>query len=340
MIEELRIQNFQVHGKLVVKFGPGITTIVGPSDTGKSAIIRALRWVATNQPGGDAFVRYGAKGCTVRVVVDGRHVTRKRKAGGDVNTYHLDDQEYKAFGRGVPDTIAEFLNLPGVCWQGQHDPSFWFGDTPGEVSRQLNAIVDLGVIDVTLTNVARTFTKARNRLDVAEENLTTAKANAEDTKWAVECGEALSIVERKYGDAYAAAGRAVQARAAYEAVVTHQAVVKRAQGRVRAMRPLFTRAEAARALRKDHQRVFLAIVAAEKAEKVVSASELDFGPVRRAAGVYSKTKFRIGKLERLIKLIEVYEERLCQKRIKLQKKRAALPKSCPTCGASLPQTST
>jgi AAA15 family ATPase/GTPase len=40
-MKKLRIKNFQIHKDLEIEFGP-ITTIVGPSDIGKSAVLRAL----------------------------------------------------------------------------------------------------------------------------------------------------------------------------------------------------------------------------------------------------------------------------------------------------------
>ena len=340
MIEELRIQNFQAHSKFRVVFAPGITTIVGPSDVGKSAIIRALRWAATNQPGGDAFVRYGTKGTTVKLVVGGRTVARKRKAGGEVNTYHLDDTEFKAFGRGVPDTIAEFLNMPEVCWQGQHDPSFWFGETPGEVSRQLNAIVDLGVIDIALTNVGRALGKARTRLEVAEEELTKAKGEVDDTAWAIECDEYLTKVEQAYGDAYAAAGRAEKCRGVVRAVGKYREVLETARGRAKALHALKQRAEAAITARDVADRLRHAITTAVDAGKKTDMPVPDFTPVHRATKMYVTANKRRNELESLLDEIDEREETVCHRENQLKIALEAMPRTCPTCGQSLPRTST
>lgn len=57
---KLRIQNFQAHKDTTIEFDC-ITTIVGPSDIGKSAVLRALKWVAKNEPKGTSFVRDGDK---------------------------------------------------------------------------------------------------------------------------------------------------------------------------------------------------------------------------------------------------------------------------------------
>ena len=74
MLEKLRIINFQKHEDLTVSFDDRITTIVGPSDVGKSAVLRALRWVLTNQPDGSGFIREGEKNASVVLRVDGRTI--------------------------------------------------------------------------------------------------------------------------------------------------------------------------------------------------------------------------------------------------------------------------
>jgi exonuclease SbcC len=93
VIDKVTIQNFQAHERLVVNLDPHITTITGPSDTGKSSIIRALRWVALNKPRGDSFIRHGAKWARVKVTVDGEVVQRRR---GSKNLYKINDSVYES----------------------------------------------------------------------------------------------------------------------------------------------------------------------------------------------------------------------------------------------------
>ena len=66
MITALRLLEFQKHRKLVVRFDPHVTTIVGQTDSGKTSILRALLWLLTNSPAGMEFIHYGSK----RVEVD------------------------------------------------------------------------------------------------------------------------------------------------------------------------------------------------------------------------------------------------------------------------------
>ena len=144
MLERLVLQNFQKHKRLDISFDR-ITTIIGPNDIGKSAVLRALRWVCLNSPSGVGIIRRGAKGAVAALYVDGRKVVRKRGPG--VNEYWLDDEVYKAFGTGVPAPVAEFLNTADFNFQRQLDPPFWVGLPAGALAKEMNGLVDLEIID-------------------------------------------------------------------------------------------------------------------------------------------------------------------------------------------------
>ena len=66
-----------------------MTSIVGASDVGKSAIIRALGWVLTNKPSGDAFIREGSKEVSAILDIDDKKILRAR---GKQNHYRMDKQ--------------------------------------------------------------------------------------------------------------------------------------------------------------------------------------------------------------------------------------------------------
>lgn len=172
MLEKMLITDFQKHERLLVEFDPKITTITGPTDSGKSSILRALRWLMLNRPSGDGFVRWGQKSMTVKAKVDGRTIKRARGKG---NTYSLDGEQYEAFGTGVPDAISGFLNVGATHFVLQHDPPFWFSLSPPEVARQLNKIVDLGAIDEVTSKLAAKQRKLNAERDVCQERLDAAK---------------------------------------------------------------------------------------------------------------------------------------------------------------------
>lgn len=177
MIDRVQILNFQRHGELKIVFDEKITTIVGPSDAGKSSVLRAIRWVAFNRPLGDGFIRFGEDECVVRLWVDGRKIERKKTKTS--NVYAIDGKKLKAVGTEVPEEVQRILNLTPENFQSQHDPLFWFSLTAGEVGRRLNTIVDLDVIDRSATWIASRYRKAKTELEVAEERHSRSKADCE-----------------------------------------------------------------------------------------------------------------------------------------------------------------
>lgn len=336
MFEKLFIQNFQTHEKLRIDFDPAITSIVGPSDAGKSAIIRALRWVCINQPNGDAFIRHGTKGATVRLVVDGRSVTRRRAAGGRANEYKLDDQEFTAFGiGGVPEPIEGLLNLGPVSWQGQHDPAFWLSATPGEVSRQLNAIVNLGIIDDTLTGVGRAVTRARSRLEVAEENLTKAKAEHDNLAWVPVFAADLDVVNTTEADFNKKAARAATCGTLLQTVVKYQSVAENAADAATRGRVLTETGEKALITQKRAEMLRNLINTTMQYETAAAMVVPGTDDIETAFTCYKETANRGKALRNLIDNIYRKGDELCRLKEELKIAKAAVPEQCPTCGRSL-----
>ncbi len=127
--------------------------------------------------------------------MDGNIVTRKR---GKENTYHLNGNEYKAFGSGVPDTISEELNICSTNFQSQHDSPFWFGLTAGQVSRELNSIVDLEIIDVSLASAVSSLNKTRTEVELLEKRVEGTKEEVESLGWVDEAVKSFEELESKF----------------------------------------------------------------------------------------------------------------------------------------------
>lgn len=110
-IKALEIKNFQCHHEARFDFAEGINAIVGESDRGKSAILRALRWVLLNKPEGTQMRRHGSKDAVVSVTLD-NDTTITRIRSKTVNRYILDisgekPQYYDSFGKNIPEPVLE-----------------------------------------------------------------------------------------------------------------------------------------------------------------------------------------------------------------------------------------
>lgn len=120
-------------------------------------------------------MREGTKRTTIILKADDSIIVRTKSRDAATNTYELDGRELKAFGQGVPADVVNLLQLSPINFQSQHDSPFWFNETAGEVSRQLNAVVDLTVIDTTLSNVAQAVRRAQEQKNACEERLAEAE---------------------------------------------------------------------------------------------------------------------------------------------------------------------
>ena len=50
MIQRIILDDFLAHKHTELALGPGVTVLTGPNNSGKSAMVEALRCVATNPP--------------------------------------------------------------------------------------------------------------------------------------------------------------------------------------------------------------------------------------------------------------------------------------------------
>lgn len=134
-LRRLTIENFQGHKKTVIEFAPGgqLTVIIGPSRSGKTSIIRALRWLFYNQPAGVAvpdakakenneetgYCRLGAS--IIRVTGEfesGETVIRERTRA--TNRYKIirpgatEPLVLEGFGTGVPLEVQEITGIQSI----------------------------------------------------------------------------------------------------------------------------------------------------------------------------------------------------------------------------------
>jgi exonuclease SbcC len=167
MIKSLELKNFQSHKLTVLEFHPGINSIIGASNSGKTAVLRAIYWLARNRPSGQAFIAFDnrdkngdAKDITsIALQIDDTRLVRFRRKG--VNGYELWTPEsdesgapaltFEAVGTDVPEEIARALNFSDVNIQRQMDAPFLFSDSPADVARFFNAIIRLDLIDRVLS---------------------------------------------------------------------------------------------------------------------------------------------------------------------------------------------
>lgn len=163
MIQKLDLHNFQSHSDSTLEFNKGMNIIVGGTDSGKTAIIRALILAIYNLPSGDAFRKIGTKESFVKLLVDNNIIIRKK--GNNINEYILNKSlNFKAFGTSVPDEISEILNMDSINLQQQMDAPFLLSETSGKVAAHFNSIAKLSKIDSSLQYVQKNINTINQKI--------------------------------------------------------------------------------------------------------------------------------------------------------------------------------
>jgi exonuclease SbcC len=170
MIESLKLENFQSHEKSDLNFAPGVNVIVGQSDSGKSSIIRALRWVTWNEPLGEAFrSHWGGDTIVTAVTADGDEIKRIRT--NSKNQYILNENQLEAFGNEPPEEISSVLRMNDINLQQQLDAPFLLSNTAGEVALHFNKVAHLDVIDFSRKKVESWLRSLQQQQANKESNL-------------------------------------------------------------------------------------------------------------------------------------------------------------------------
>lgn len=174
MLKSISSYNFQSHKSTIIDFCDGLNVITGSSDSGKSSVIRAFRWVYENRPSGDSIKNWDSKkedAVSVGIQLSEGSVCKERISGKV--KYLLDSEkgsyEFEAIRSDVPQEIIEFFNLSEYNIQTQHDPYFLLNDSSGEVAKKLNSLVGLDIIDTIFKNLNSKILGLKRSIEESEK---------------------------------------------------------------------------------------------------------------------------------------------------------------------------
>lgn len=211
-IKTIRIQNYQSHKDTILRLCPGINVFVGSTDVGKSSIMRALLWVATNSPRGEDFRSRWGGATKVKVVMsDRRSVERVRS---DSENYYLVDGKdvYKAFGTEPPPAVFEVLQLSSTSFKAQHDSVFMLSETPTSLARMLNDIMGLALIDEAASRCNGLRVRKNEEGKVLARDIGDLSKRAASLKRMIKAKEALDSIKEDEAKLTAASMRLAELR--------------------------------------------------------------------------------------------------------------------------------
>ena len=184
-IKKLIINNFQSHKYSELDFGQDLNVIIGPSDSGKTSIIRALKWVLYNEPSGDFFIREGESEVSVSVIFSDK-TTLKRYRTKSKNGYQLISSEgiesiFEGIGTSVPQEIIDKTGIYKMLLDGDHSNAINLGEQlegpfllSEKTSTRANAIgrlVGVDIIDEALREVLKDVRNLNLKKNTKEESI-------------------------------------------------------------------------------------------------------------------------------------------------------------------------
>lgn len=189
-IKKVILENFQSHKYTELEFDNSLNVIVGPSDQGKSAVIRGIKWALFNEPSGDFFIREGETECSVTLIFN-NNIKLKRYRSKTKNYYHLYDSNgqetiYEGFGTKVPKDIVDKIsirkvlldeNRPNLINIGEQlEGPFLLTEKNSTRANAIGRLVGVHIIDDALKDTLkdnRNLRAEKKRLEESVEKLTT-----------------------------------------------------------------------------------------------------------------------------------------------------------------------
>jgi len=180
MIKSVNIFNFQSHRKTKLFFNPFVNVIEGESLNGKTAIIRAIRWVLFNRPLGFNFHSNFAKEKYTSVEIEFDDGTVELIKDKNKSYYVLNgdyENTYQAMKGNLPDKIKSLMNVDEINIQRQLDSPFLITGSAGEIARMINNITNLEKVDLWVSDLTSDINSENRLLELKKLELESNQEN-------------------------------------------------------------------------------------------------------------------------------------------------------------------
>lgn len=208
-ISKVILENFQSHKYSVMEFDQGLNAIVGSTDSGKTAIFRAIKWALYNEPQGDYFVREGEDYVSVKVYFNSGVIVnrfrRKTKNGYELTYPDGEIMIFEGFGTRVPEEILEATNIRKVNFTPtenrslnmaeQLDAPFLLSETPRVRAAAIGKLVEADVVDEALSQTNIDLRNKRRELKEAKEDLDSIRDNLKEYEYLDSLADTIEKLE-------------------------------------------------------------------------------------------------------------------------------------------------
>lgn len=196
-ISALEVIGFQIHKYSLLEFDPGVNLIIGDNDNGKSALMRALRWVYDNKPLGESFINEEMDKAEVNVELDEEHTVTRRRSKKE-NVYEVNGEVLQAMRGSVPSEVSSVLDISSVTVHKQHDPLYMLQQTSsGERAKAINEIIGLEVIDNSLRSINSIISASKKEKEFARMKLAEQAKKMAALSWMKDAEAIFTKIQRR-----------------------------------------------------------------------------------------------------------------------------------------------
>lgn len=117
------IKDFQIIKKATLEFTPGLNVIIGPSNNGKTSILKAIKAALYTVPGSTP-IRFGQSSYAVGINYNNHTIIFQK--GTKESIYIVDGEKYTKFGVNTPPAVSEALNIKELILNNNKEQlNFW-----------------------------------------------------------------------------------------------------------------------------------------------------------------------------------------------------------------------
>ncbi len=235
-LQKIELENFQSHKNTVIPFADGVTILTGPTNHGKSSILRALRKILRDLPAGDNFITFGEKGYRIKLYFDDCIVTRQV---GKINRYIVEKegreiQTFDNFGKHIPKEILEVFNILDIIKYRDISFDFHFTDQyklfllddPASVKAKLfGKLTGIDVLD-------QAQQEANIRIKQQKRNIKTCDTEISDIKEVLIKYECIDKLLQEGTNCQSSQEKIQQLNIEKEFLINHLQNIKRLEGEI------------------------------------------------------------------------------------------------------------
>ena len=188
-IKTLTLKNFQSWKNSTIKFTKGLNIIVGNSDSGKSAIFRAIDSIFTGKFFPD-YVRKQEKESMVKLEFDDNSIFVREK-NKTKQLAEANGIKFERIGKEIPQEYFDCLGKTNisvgekeipVCLRNQDDSYFFINSSDYEKSKIIGSVCGIDIVDKIMESINKDIRENNSKIKFLSEQMQKTKEVRDEAK--------------------------------------------------------------------------------------------------------------------------------------------------------------